>query len=281
MAAGWLTGCGAAQADGGGPPLRIVRAGLPDVAGLRKFIEVSHEGCLAAKGLPPSPAPTVADAVLSKLQVHEEEELFDGKRWAKYEVYRAVGADAASQCKLMVFHSRSVQIEVTCESSIEGTGATLTELMDPQSGPAPKPDLQERKGGSPECDAPREAHDITGLPTADAGQGTQCVWNNDLVARTAGVKAGGDPGSYDMCLYSKRPFYYVKGHGRPVVLKSRSDDRSQTGAYLPTFVGQIAGFGNVKLVSIADGAGISAERFSRAAAENFLRQPMKTAIGGQ
>jgi hypothetical protein len=82
-----------------------------------------------------------------------------------------------------------------------------------------------------------------------------------------------------MCLYSKRPFYYVKGYGRPVVLKSRSSDRSQTGAYLPAMAGQIAGFGNAKLVFLSDGVTIPADRFSRASAEAFLHQPVKTPIG--
>lgn len=275
-----LLTCGTAQAEAADAPLRIVRAGLPDLPGLRRFIDISYEGCLASKGRPPAPAPALPEAALARLAVLEEEELFDGRRWAKYQVLRAVGADPAANCRIMVFHSRSVDIETTCESMLRGTGATLSELMDLDGNPVPPPVIDEGKVRQSECDEPRRAQDTRGLRAEDAGHGAQCVWNWDLVARNIGAgAAGGDRGSYDMCLYSKRPFHYVQGHGRPVVLKTRSDDRSLTGAYIPTFAGQIAGYGNVGLVSLSEGAPIPADRFSRASAEAFLRQPTKTPLG--
>lgn len=275
-----MMACGPAQAEAVEAPLRVVRVGQPDLPGLRQFIDMSYEGCLAAKGRPPAPAPALPDSALAKLLVHEEEELFDGSKWAKYEVHRAVGADQANGCKLVVFHARSVQIENTCESSIDGMTATLSELMDPQGQGIPKPELRESKGTQPECGQPRHAIDVKGLRAEDAGQGAQCIWNAELEARAAGAKNGGSP-SFDICLYSKRPFYYVKGYGRAVVLKARSSDRSLTGAYIPAMAGQLAGYGNAKLVSLSDGQSIAADRFSRASAEAFLRQPVKTPIGSE
>lgn len=274
-----VVGCGMTQAAEA--PLRVVREGRPDLPGLRKFVNISYGACLTSKGLPVAPAPAMSDAALSSLLVHEEEELFDGKKWAKYETHRAVGADFTTpDCKLVIFHARSVQIETTCESSLAGDTATLSELMSPEGGPVPKPDVREDKGPQPECDQPRHDVDLRGLRAEDAGHGAQCVWNADLVARASGAKSAGDA-SFDICLYVKRPFYYVKGLGRAVVLKSRSTDRSMTGAYLPQNIGQIAGYGNSTLVSLSDGQPISNDRFSRSSAEAFLRQPVKTLIGSQ
>lgn len=276
-----VMGCHMTQAASVESPLRVVREGRPDLPGLRKFVNISYGACLTSKGLPVAPAPALPDGALASLLVHEEEELFDGKKWAKYETHRAVGADfSTADCKLVVFHARAVQIETTCESALSGVAATLSELMSPEGEPVAKPDIREDKGPQPECDQPRHDVDLRGLRADDAGHGAQCVWNAELVARAAGAKSAGDA-SFDICLYAKRPFYYVKGLGRPVVLKSRSTDRSMTGAYLPEFTGQIAGYGNSSLVSLSDGQPISVDRFSRASAEVFLRQPVKTPIGSQ
>jgi hypothetical protein len=69
----------------------------------------------------------------SVLDCRVAKKLFDGRKWAKYEVHRTAGADEAGNCKLVVLHSRSVQIENTRESSLEGIGLTLTDMLDPQA----------------------------------------------------------------------------------------------------------------------------------------------------
>ncbi|MEK8031085.1 hypothetical protein AACH06_09690 [Ideonella sp. DXS29W] len=275
-----VVGCSMAAASVE-PPLRVVRQGRPDLPGLRNFAQVSYEGCLASKGQAPKPAPAMPDAALAALLVLEEEELFDGNKWAKYEVRRAVGADYSTpDCKIVVFHERSVTIETTCQSSLTAVGARLGDLMDENGAPVPKPEIHEEKASNPECDQPRHEVSLKGLRADDAGQGAQCVWNADLVARAAGAKTGADA-AFDICLYTKRPFVYVKGLGRPVVLKSRSNDRSLTGEYIPAMFGQLAGYGNANLVTLSDGQPISVDRFSRSSAEAFLRQPVKTPIGSQ
>ncbi|WP_162098545.1 hypothetical protein [Rubrivivax gelatinosus] len=283
-----VAGCDAAKPGAAGAtgsavdtvPLRVVRAGKGYVPGMRKFLDISYGACLVSKGQAPAPAPAVPEATLANLVVHEEEELFDGRRWAKYETYRAIGADPGNQCQPAVFHARSVEIETTCESSLGGMAATLSELLDPQRPPRALV-LHEDTGADPECDRPRTQDGVEGLPSVDAGQGARCVWNSARVERAAGIAVSGAGSPADICLYERRPFYFVKGYGRPVILQIRTDVHSLTGAYLPAFAGQIEGFGNVNLVSISEGTAISSDRFSRAAAEAFLRQPVKTALGSR
>ncbi|HJV70291.1 hypothetical protein [Ideonella sp.] len=274
------TGCDKVQADGSRlPPLRVVRAGHADLAGMKNSIELRYGGCLASLGRPIVPAPMPSDAVLASLVVHEEEEIFDGALWAKFEVDRAIGADPANHCQLAVFSSRSVQIDRTCENMLKGSNAPLAEMLSGAPAEAGDGDVQQSPwGAEDECRRQPPPLNIANLPRDDAGQGARCIWYSAIAARAGSLPPASD-GSFDSCLYDKRPYHFFKGHGRPVELERRSDDRSLTGQHLPAVVAEIAAFGNLQLVSLSEGAAIPAERFTRPQAVAFLHQPTKSPLG--
>ena len=106
-----------------------------------------------------------------------------------------------------------------------------------------------------------------------------------LAALTAGAgkparpaAPGGVVGALDICLYAERPTYFYQGYGRRVVLMTRKPRRTD-GPDISDFYGQAAALGNLKLAAFKANAAIADGRFTRAAIEQFLRQPTKSTLG--
>lgn len=274
----------AASAQDSPSPLQVKRIGLGDVAGMKGPIGASVEACRVAKQLPPGPVPLPSDALLAKLVVHEEEEFFDGGRWASYRTQRGVRADPQSaDCRLMVFAHRAVAIEQTCDTRLSGATPSLGELSDPSQPLPPRFEMRSSAASKAGCGRRQKPEDLSGLPVQDAN-GTPCVWSADLLAkmmRAAGMAAKGhaDDDAFDTCVYARQPSHVYQGHRRMVVLKTSSSDRTLSGDKLTDMVGEAKGFSHQQLASFSDGTPVAASRFTRASAEAYLRQPAKTALG--
>jgi hypothetical protein len=263
-------------------PLHLRRVGKGNVAGLKLNIGASIEACRTAKKLPLN-APKVLppDAYLAKLATAEEEEFFEGGRWAQYSIQRSVLADpASSDCRLVLFTSRSVTIEQTCESRYSAGLPSTQEMADPEDPKPPKAEETTGPGGN--CRKKPKALPTQGLPTENAGDGTPCVWSADATAammRAAGLKAPGHDGkTLDFCLYARQPEYFWRNHVRQVVLKSSGSDQSLAGNDVSEIFGEVRGQSNQQLAEFSDGKPIPPERFSRAGAQAFLNQPAKTPL---
>jgi hypothetical protein len=263
-------------------PLHLRRVGHGNVEGLKLNIGVSIEACRTAKKLPLN-APKILppDDYLAKLVTAEEEEFFDGGRWAQYGTQRSVLADPSSgDCRLALFTSRGVRIEQTCESRYSAVMPTTQEMADPEDPKPPKAEVSTGPGGN--CRKKPKALPTQGLPTENAGEGTLCIWFADATAammRTAGLKSPGhDAKTQDFCLYARQPEYFWRGHVRQVVLKSSGSDESLAGNDISEIFGEVRGQSNQRLAEFSDGRPIPPERFSRAGAEAFLNQPAKTPL---
>jgi len=270
------------------PPIRVLRVGHGDVAAMKDNIKMSVEGCRAVKKLPPGPVKLPSDETIAKLAVFEEEELFDGALWAKYETQRSIWADVRGNCQLALFVHRSASVERTCESRVRGQNALIGELVSFEGPPPPPPAVEEDKLGRLACDAKSHPIDVQGLPT-EAVAGTTCVWHADILGKmmskipafAAKAKAKGtgkDKDAFDTCLYAGRPNYAYEGQARPVILRTHSGNKSMTGLDMSKVFGEIAAT-NLTATEFSEGTPISKAKFSRAAVESFIKQPTKTAIG--
>jgi hypothetical protein len=265
-------------------PVQLRRIGLGQPAGMKDPIGASVEACRAARQLPPGPVTLPPDTALAKLVVYEEEEFFDGGRWASYVTQRSVRADPSHrECQVAVFVHRSVSIEQTCDSRLHGATPPIAELSDP-AGPRP-PTFELRRSAASRAGCGRKAkdEDVTGLPVQDAS-GTPCVWSSDLQAkmmRQAGLKAQGhdDQGAFDTCVYLRQPSHVYQGHRRKIVLKTSGSDRTLSGADLAQISGEAKAYSHQQLASFSAGTPVPAGRFTEASAEAFLKRPAKTGLG--
>ena len=274
-----------AIAAGTGPALRIVRVGHGNVPAMKDGIVRSVDACRVAKTLPQGPVALPGDAQLAQLAVVEQEELFDGQKWAEYDTQRQIGADASNGCQPALFVMRRARAEKTCVSRVQGSTALLGALMD-FTAPAPEaPSLDETPLPARPCQEKPRLIDTTGLPREDAG-GAACVWNSALMARAmAKITAmAGQPatpasaiGGHDICLLADRPSYVFQGFSRPVMLMSRTP-RMPNHDISDDF-GEAAAPGNLRLVSFTASASIADARFSRASVDQFVHQPTRTALG--
>jgi hypothetical protein len=272
----------AQEVKDGSNPLHLRRVGHGNVAGLKLNIGASIEACRAAKKLPPNaPKHLPPDDYLARLVTAEEEEFFEGGRWAQYSTQRSVLADpASSDCRLALFVSRSVLLEQTCESRYGAVMPSTQEMADSEDPKPPQAELTNGPGGN--CRKKPKPLPTQGLPTENAGDGTPCIWSADATAammRAAGLKAPGhDARTLDFCLYARQPEYFWRGHVRQVVLKSSGSDRSLAGNDISEIFGEVRGQSNQQLAEFSDGKPIPPERFSRAGAQAFLNQPAKTPL---
>lgn len=281
-----LAACGplAALAQDSATPVQLRRIGLGQPAGMKDPIGASVEACRAARQLPPGPVVLPPDAALARLVVHEEEEFFDGGRWASYVTQRSLRADPSHRdCQLAVFVHRRVVIEQTCDSRLQGATPPIAELSDPTQPRPPTFELKRSAASRAGCGRKAKDEDVAGLPVQDAN-GTPCVWSSDLQARMmrqAGLKAQGhdDNGAFDTCVYLRQPSHVYQGHRRKIVLKTRGADRTLGGADLGQIIGEAPAYSHQQLASFSAGAPVPAGRFTEALAEAFLKRPAKTALG--
>jgi len=271
------------------PPIRVLRVGHGDVAAMKENIKMSVEGCRAVKKLPPGPVKLPSDETIAKLAVFEEEELFDGALWAKYETQRSIWADVHGNCQLALFVHRSASVERSCESRVRGQNALIGELVAFEGPPPPPPAVEEDKLSRLACDAKPRAIDVQGLPTEPVA-GTSCVWHAEILGKMmskipafaakakAKGAAGKDKDAFDTCLYAARPNYAYEGQARPVILRTHSGHKSLTGLDMSKVFGEIAAT-DLTATEFSDGTPIPKAKFTRAAVESFVKQPTKTAIG--
>jgi hypothetical protein len=271
------------------PPIRVLRVGHGRLPALKQNITASVEACRAVKHLPAGPVILPSDAVLSQIGLLETEELFDGARWAVYEVQRSIAADASNGCQLAMFAHRTATVEQACEWRIRGSNALIGAMVDFESPSPAAPQVQDDKLSAQSCSTRRRVSDdsTAGLPSEDAG-GTRCVWSSALIARSmakvaalaAIAQRGGDDQGADTCLYEKRPYYEVAGARRAVVLKTRGALRGSNGVDITTIFGE-AKATEQQLSAFSDSQPIPVARFTRASVDAFVRLPAKAAVGVQ
>lgn len=260
------------------PPIRVVRVGHANVAAFKENIKTSSVACRLVKNLPAVEPKLPSDDYLAKLAIFEDEQLFDGAKWAHYETQRSVAADATAGCALRLFVARAARIEDTCTSTVIAATPLMGELVDLEHPSTEAPSFMQ-EADERSCNQKAKSLDLTGLPRIDAGHGVQCVWYAAVIAR-AMAKAGlaSSPSSAtDFCVYAKLPEYVYRGISRQVVVKIKASTISQTGFDIATAFGEVAATSQ-ELTDFSDGTAIPASRFTAAAAKAFVAQPTRTGL---
>ncbi len=277
---------GASGASETGPALRIVRVGHGNVPAMRAGVARSVDACQVAHHLQQAQPQLPSDAQLAQLAVVEQEELFDGQKWAEFDTQRQIGADAANGCQVALFAMRHAVVEKTCVSRVSGSTDLLGAMMDVTSPSAEAPSIDETALPSRPCTEKPRVVDLQGLPREDAG-GPACVWNSAVMAKAMAKIAAfasqpaaplADVGGFDICLYADRPTVYYQGYGRRVVLMSQTVRRAGSRDVGADF-GEAAAMGNLRLASFTSSGSIADARFSRAAVDQFIHLPTKSALG--
>lgn len=276
-----------AQAPDSTLPIYIHTSATGRVEGLQNFVQLSVEACRAAKGLPlNAPVTLPSAATLAKLKVVESEEYFDRSQHARYQTQRRIAADPRSgSCELRLFIHRSAVAETMCANQVRGNTTLLGELMDYNQPAPPEVRVQAGQGSRAGCGRPARGYDTEGLPREDAGKGVQCVWQQDVMAKTmlsAGLKGaeGHKPGdkSADFCLFAKQPVYLHNGQRKLVVVKSSANTQEDVGDQL---LGEATAYFNHQLDELTDNRPIPAGVFTEAEVRRFVSQPAIVGVEGR
>ena len=263
------------------PPLRIVTAGHSPVARLRKSLESQVGMCRMAQNLPPEPKGIPSDAALAAVASIETEELFDGTRFAQYQVVRNLMPDSNDSCKVKVLQFYSVTLETTCETQWTGSAGArdfdvqplkVSSLERPKSAALQKyAPCKPRAAIEPALQAAFKA-----TSRQDAGLGQKCLWSNEVDSHlmspgTAGaVNEDRLSGTCDLADMPVYPYTNFQGGRRLVTLQMRLPPSAA--AKLKTFAIN-DGTNQPKLKDFSLGSPIPANRFSQSEALAFLKRP--------
>ncbi len=263
------------------PSLRVVTAGHSSVARLRESLEAQVALCRKAQHLPPEPKGIPSDAALASIASIETESLYDGPRFAQYEIVRNVMPDSDDGCKVKVLQFYSVTIETSCASQWSGSaGARDFDIEPLQVASRERPKsaaLAKHASCKVRADIePRLQAALKATSRRDAGLGQKCLWSNEVDLHLAGT---GTPGAVSedrlsgMCDLAELPFYpytTFEGGRRPVTLQMRLPPSGA--AKLKTFAIS-DGINQPKLKEFSLGTPIPAGRFTPAEAQAFLARP--------
>lgn len=259
------------------PPIQVVRVGHGNLEGLKVSITASTEACRGIKHLPPQGAALPSDDYLSNFVLMEEEELFDGQRYAKFTTQRLIWPDASAGCTLTIFTERHADSYLACVSRIYGSTPLLGEQVDVDNPSSAPPTIEEEPSRPSKCNEKPLAINAAGVSRVDAG-GPKCFWNGDLIALQMAKfihTPQGSKSGFDICLYEDLPTYYYKGVGEPVVLMSKVFGEPEGGTVIEQTMEVVR---DMDLKSFSATQAISKNRFERSAIEQFLNQPMKTSL---
>ena len=265
-------------------PISVHTAGTGDVAGMKKFIELSTLACRGQKGLPlDAPIHYPSDDTLAKLRLQEREEFFEGPpttpSTAPSAWWQQTRAAATARCACS---TTAPPVRARCAAASTAVAAPCSaNLIDASAPQAPEVRHSVQRDSQAGCGRPAKAHDIEGLPRAEAGQGVRCVWQLDIVAksmRAVGLNAPGhsDATAMDTCLYERQPAYFHNGKRTPVIV--RISGRPELDAFNAVH-GETSALLGQQVVTLGDGTLIPAHRFSPEAVRAYASQPAITGFG--
>lgn len=261
------------------PALRVVTTGHSPVARLRESLEAQVALCRKAQNLPPHPQGIPSDAALAGVASIETEELFDGPRFAQYQIVRNVMPDSDDGCKVKVLQFYSVTLETSCESQWSGSAGARDFEIEPlrvSSHERPRSAaLQKYSSCKARADIePSLQAALKATSRQDAGLGQKCLWSNEVDQHLSGtpgaVSADRLSGTCDLAELPIYPYTTFQGGRRSVTLQMRLPPSAA--AKLKTFAIN-DGVNQPKLKDFSLGVAIPAQRFSPADAQVFLKRP--------
>ena len=212
------------------PVLRVVTAGHSSVARLRESLESQVALCRKARNLPPQPLGIPSDAALAGVASIETEALFDGPRFAQYEIVRNLMPDADDGCKVKVLQFYSVKLETSCESQWSGTAGARDFEIEPlrvSSRERPRSAaLQKYAACKVHADIePALQAALKATSRQDAGVGQKCLWSNEVDQHLSGTQGAASAdqlsGTCDLAELPFYPYTTFDGGRRSVTLQMR------------------------------------------------------------
>lgn len=268
--------------DGDAPPIRIVTTGHAPVAQLRDQLEPQLLLCRTKLGLPAEPLGMPSDAALARVASTESEELFDGPRYAQYEITRNLLPDDKDGCQVKVLQQFSVKLETSCDRQWTARAGALDFDVEPMKSEELVHSQDEAMAKASPCSARNHmsAETLAALKKTSrqpAGLGVQCQWSTELDLHIAealtGTKAAEEDPLSGSCYYADLPEYpytSYQGNPRSVSVQMRMPHRAGDTFRPP---GIAVGILDQRLKDFSIGTAIPAGRFSHGQAEAFVKQP--------
>jgi hypothetical protein len=286
-----LPACAKKESDVTHPPIRILRTVNGKISGMKQFLEISWGACHASKGnVNPPPISLPSDAVLSKINLIEEENLFDQDMYAFYITQSIIYSDPKNNCQLTIYKKRTVEVSKSCGYMVSASGDNINVITgEKKSGPS---GLKEASmSETPACldgkiKEKREKRNEK-IPSEHTSLGVKCFWSGQdleqdvsellkMVGKTEKIKSEPDPDQFDTCLYEKMPTYLYKDSSKPIILKTKGNLVNKYGQDISMATSGLHLQQDLK--EFSDGTPISPDRFSRATIEAFSRLPSKEAL---
>lgn len=284
IALNWLAwGCAAVAAPTPSQvePMRFVLQGQSAAAARHTMLKISVWECRKTAELKPYEGGEVpAEAVIAALPVREEEWVFDGPLYAKFETETDLVADRAQGCKARLKRKYSAELHRSCEWSLSGRGSTPSNA----SNTAPEVVMKEQLTQMRDCKRqPKPAKALAGLATVPSEVGPACVWSSLASAKHFDMPPPKQvPENLDACLHAERPQHEstnARGDRVSIALRRHMSTLSMAGTELPAHMLIGAASLNMRPVSYREGPGAAEGRLTKAAVEAFVKQPIWHDLG--
>jgi len=227
---------------------------------------------------------------LQNVHFKEEEEFFDGPKHALYSAHMSLMADPARNCAWVGVMQYHVTIESSCAEQLTvSTGSIHQAEMDRLTGEKgdtaqKEPLVTVERTPTGFCSEHIKPETVGRAPVEALPFGARCVWNSALLQQTANPTVALRPGpsdegfGVDLCVDARwlhYPFASAVGTEIPVVYRVHKPDISEAERRMGFPVdGHL-----LDLISYEEGQKIAPSRFTRAAAEEFARQPVIRLLG--
>jgi len=270
------------------PGIRLVQRGFAKMPEQRESIERLVSACQTVLKLPATPVKLPADGVLAHLAVTEVERLYDGAWEAEYETTTSVMPDPRARCALKLLRTYSARVNKSCSHRIYGaTTPGRPELANMEAPASASWEVAEETyagAGDRKCQMTESAAavDTSALPKETTPSGASCVWMADLMAARlgrpgSGAAAKADKSLPDACVHARwylYPYRNYQGQARRITLKNRVIFNDELVSAVPETYAQAR-----DTFVFQEGAVIAPARFTRAALEAFVKQPVWLSMG--
>ena len=249
-------------------------------------LKIAVGACRIAMGMPTDISVDLPP--VDNIHMIEEEELFDGPRHALYSTTTVLEGDPAHGCALVGVIRRDALIETSCKERINAWSGNAyqwqIDRMEGKTGDStPRlPEVTVEQTALHPCSERVAPENTAGAPVEILPGGARCIWANARLEHTLNPlqpwRAGPSPDGVDSCeLAPGIVDGYSDAVGKPINIILR-DHAPQT-MLAARFYGLSADGATRELVSYEQDLSIPSSRFSRAAAEAFVRQPVVRTLG--
>jgi hypothetical protein len=303
LIAALLVPLGEARAGVEAPPIRFVTEIRPDVLRTLELLQSQQDLCRLEKEAQGQTVPVLSLPTAAQVAAHvsvRAEHLLDGSWEAVYGVQSILAPDRDMGCKIRIYRQYRADVAQVCGAGWGGGAAANWQGSQQEPETAPKLEAREDesafyktlpKNGLPKgvptrCSTanPKKVEDTRALAMATTQAGVACVWWDGLMRRDLAAigkpMADDDGGGLRACVHPTLYYYPVRKvlNGNEL-LALKHTVRLPKGTEPNPLTPQVDG--DMDAVVWEQGKPIAAERFSRAAVQAFIQQPLWVDLGAK